>query len=207
MSGRGQRCPWCGDQPDYIAYHDHVWGRPVAQRNELFEKLCLDGQQAGLSWLTILRKQQGYRDAFAGFEPESVARFTDQDVETCLGNPAIVRNRKKIESIVGNARALLAMEEGGEDFASFLWSFTGGRPLINAWQSQDQVPTEIAESRAMSRALRHRGFRFVGPTICYAFMQAVGMINDHLLDCPVREETRKLSDAFVFPLRDRSGPF
>ncbi len=207
MSAEGQRCPWCGDQPDYIEYHDDVWGRPVAGRNELFEKLCLDGQQAGLSWLTILRKQQGYRDAFADFMPETVAAFTDQDIEAKLGNPAIVRNRKKLEAIVGNARAVLAMEESGEDFAVFLWSFTGGRPLINAWQSQDQVPTESPESRAMSRALRHRGFRFVGPTICYAFMQAVGMINDHLLGCPVRAETRKVSEAFALPLRDRSGPY
>lgn len=206
MTAEQQRCPWCGDQPDYIAYHDKVWGRPVAGRNELFEKLCLDGQQAGLSWLTILRKQQGYRDAFADFIPETVAAFTEEDIEACLANPAIVRNRKKILSIVGNARALLAMESNGEDFAAFLWFFTGGQPLINAWQAHSQVPTESPESRAMSRALRQRGFRFAGPTICYAFMQAVGMVNDHLLGCPVREETRKLSEAFFLPLRDRSGP-
>lgn len=206
MSSESTRCPWCGSQPDYIAYHDQVWGRPVAGRNELFEKLCLDGQQAGLSWLTILRKQQGYRDAFAGFQPETLNGFTEPDVQALLGNPAIVRNRKKIESIIGNARALLAMEDRGEDFTAFLWSFTGGRVQINHWQVQSEVPTESPESRAMSRALRKRGFRFVGPTICYAFMQAVGMVNDHLLDCPVRAETRRLSEAFALSIRDRSGP-
>ena len=187
------RCPWCGTQPDYIEYHDRVWGRPVTTRNELFEKLCLDGQQAGLSWLTILRKQGGYRAVFADFVPEALAEYTQADIERCLGDPRIVRNRSKAESIVGNARALLGMEAAGEDFVTFLWSFVGGEPVINEWHRMDEIPTETAESRAMSRALKKRGFRFVGPTICYAFMQAVGMVNDHLVGCPVRAETVTLS--------------
>lgn len=183
------RCPWCGDQPDYIDYHDNVWGRPVTDRNELFEKLCLDGQQAGLSWLTILRKQQGYRARFADFIPERLARYTESDIVQCLTDRRIVRNRRKVEAIIGNARALLAMEAAGEDFAAFLWSFVGGAPIINEWQAMEEIPTETPESRAMSRALKQRDFRFVGPTICYAFMQAVGMVNDHLVGCPVRSET------------------
>lgn len=187
------RCPWCGTQPDYIEYHDRVWGRPVTARNELFEKLCLDGQQAGLSWLTILRKQAGYRAVFADFMPERLAGFTQTDIEHCLQDRRVVRNRRKAEAIVGNARALLAMEADGEDFSTFLWSFVGGAPIINEWHHMDEIPTETPESRAMSRALKKRGFRFVGPTICYAFMQAVGLVNDHLVTCPVRAETLALS--------------
>ena len=191
--GTDGRCPWCGTQPDYIDYHDNVWGRPVTARNELFEKLCLDGQQAGLSWLTILRKQAGYRAVFADFVPETLAGYTQAEIERCLEDRRIVRNRRKAVAIVGNARALLAMEADGEDFTRFLWSFVGGAPVINEWSSMDEIPTETPESRAMSRALKERGFRFVGPTICYAFMQAVGMVNDHLLTCPVRAETVELS--------------
>ena len=187
------RCPWCGNQPDYIEYHDTVWGRPVTARNELFEKLCLDGQQAGLSWLTILRKQAGYRAVFSDFIPESLAEYTASDIDRCLEDRRIVRNRRKAESIVGNARALLAMEADGESFSTFLWSFVGGAPIINEWTHLDEIPTETPESRAMSKALKKRGFRFVGPTICYAFMQAVGMVNDHLVTCPVRPETVALS--------------
>lgn len=183
------RCPWCGNQPDYVDYHDNVWGRPVTGRNELFEKLCLDGQQAGLSWLTILRKQQGYRAAFADFIPEELADYTETDIARCLEDRRIVRNRRKVEAIVGNARALLAMEDAGEDFVNVLWSFVGGAPIINEWETMEQIPTETPESRAMSSALKKRGFRFAGPTICYAFMQAVGMVNDHLTSCPVRPET------------------
>ncbi|TDT44167.1 DNA-3-methyladenine glycosylase I [Halospina denitrificans] len=191
--GTDGRCPWCGNQPDYIEYHDNVWGRPVTARDELFEKLCLDGQQAGLSWLTILRKQAGYRAVFADFIPETLAEYTQADIERCLQDRRIVRNRRKAESIVGNARALLAMEADEENFTRFLWSFVGGAPIINEWNRMDEIPTETPESRAMSRALKKRGFRFVGPTICYAFMQAVGMVNDHLVTCPVRAETLALS--------------
>lgn len=183
------RCPWCGDAPDYVAYHDRVWGRPVTGRNELFEKLCLDGQQAGLSWLTILRKQTGYRNRFEGFQPERLATWGSPEIEAALSDTGIVRNRRKVEAIVGNARALLAMENEHEPFSAFLWSFVNDRPIINQFQTIQEVPDETPESRAMARALRKRGFRFVGPTICYAFMQAVGMVNDHLLDCPIRDET------------------
>ncbi|WP_295718378.1 DNA-3-methyladenine glycosylase I [uncultured Halovibrio sp.] len=183
------RCPWCGDAPDYIEYHDRVWGRPVTDRNELFEKLCLDGQQAGLSWLTILRKQSGYRQRFEAFQPERLAGWGEPEIEAALSDTGIVRNRRKVEAIVGNARALLAMEQDGEAFSAFLWSFVNHQPIINEFHHVQEIPDETAESRAMSRALKKRGFRFVGPTICYAFMQAVGMVNDHLLGCPVREET------------------
>ncbi|MGM0433659.1 MAG: DNA-3-methyladenine glycosylase I [Pseudomonadota bacterium] len=183
------RCPWCGDAPDYIEYHDRVWGRPVTDRDDLFEKLCLDGQQAGLSWLTILRKQAGYRRRFEAFEPERLANWGELEIEAALSDAGIVRNRRKVEAIVGNARALLAMERGGEDFSTFLWSFVDHQPIINEFRDVQEIPDETTASRAMSRALKKRGFRFVGPTICYAFMQAVGMVNDHLLGCPVRAET------------------
>ncbi|MGM0450130.1 MAG: DNA-3-methyladenine glycosylase I [Pseudomonadota bacterium] len=183
------RCPWCGDAPDYVDYHDRVWGRPVTGRDELFEKLCLDGQQAGLSWLTILRKQTGYQRRFEGFQPERLAAWGEPEIGAALTDSGIVRNRRKVEAIVGNARALLAMENNGELFSAFLWSFVNDRPIINEFHTVQEIPDETPESRAMSRALKKRGFRFVGPTICYAFMQAVGMVNDHLLGCPVREET------------------
>ncbi|MEQ6885736.1 DNA-3-methyladenine glycosylase I [Salicola sp. Rm-C-2C1-2] len=183
------RCPWCGDAPDYIEYHDHVWGRPITGRNELFEKLCLDGQQAGLSWLTILRKQSGYRQRFEAFQPEQLAAWGEEQIVAALNDPGIVRNRRKVEAIIGNAQALLAMEQAGEDFSRFLWSFVNHQPIINEFRDVHEIPDETAESRALSRALKKRGLRFVGPTICYAFMQAVGMVNDHLLGCPVRSET------------------
>ena len=187
------RCPWCGDAPDYIDYHDQVWGRPVTDRNDLFEKLCLDGQQAGLSWLTILRKQSGYRQRFEAFQPERLATWGEAEIQAALADPGIVRNRRKVEAVIGNARALLAMEASGEDFSRFLWSFVNHQPIINEFRDVREIPDETAESRALSRALKKRGLRFVGPTICYAFMQAVGMVNDHLLGCPVREETLALS--------------
>ena len=178
------RCPWVTQDPQYIAYHDTQWGRPVTDSRELFEKLCLDGQQAGLSWLTILKRSDGYRRAFANFDPQQIARFGAEDVERLRQDSGIIRNRLKIESIIKNARAYLAMEAEGIDFATFLWSFVGGKVQINHWQSVREVPTSSPESDAMSRALKQRGFNFVGTTICYAFMQAVGMVNDHELGCP-----------------------
>ena len=178
------RCPWVTHDPQYIAYHDTQWGRPVTDSRELFEKLCLDGQQAGLSWLTILKRSDGYRRAFANFEPQQIARFGVEDVERLRQDSGIIRNRLKIESIIKNARAYLAMEAEGIDFATFLWSFVGGKVQINHWQSVSEAPTSSPESDAMSRALKQRGFNFVGTTICYAFMQAVGMVNDHELGCP-----------------------
>lgn len=178
------RCPWVTQDPQYIAYHDTQWGRPVTDSRELFEKLCLDGQQAGLSWLTILKRSDGYRRAFANFDPQQIARFGAEDVERLRQDSGIIRNRLKIESIIKNARAYLAMEAEGIDFATFLWSFVGGKVQINHWQSVSEAPTSSPESDAMSKALKQRGFNFVGTTICYAFMQAVGMVNDHELGCP-----------------------
>ena len=185
-----ERCSWCGDDPQYVEYHDKVWGRPVYDAKVLFEKLCLDGQQAGLSWITILRKQANYEQAFANFEPSIVAEFDEAKVEELMQNKGIVRNRLKVNSIIKNARAFLKYEQehGDGSFAEFLWNFVGGQPIQNKWQSMDEVPAETDESKAMSKALKKLGFSFVGPTICYAFMQAVGMVNDHLVKCPAYKQ-------------------
>lgn len=182
-----ERCSWCGNDPQYVEYHDKVWGRPVYDGKVLFEKLCLDGQQAGLSWITILRKQHNYEQAFANFEPNSIVLFDDAKVEELMQNTGIVRNRLKINSIIKNAKAYLDYEaEHGEGaFGKLLWSFVGDEPTQNYWQSMAEVPAETEESKAMSKQLKKLGFSFVGPTICYAFMQAVGMVNDHLVNCPV----------------------
>ena len=174
------RCPWVPEEiPEYVAYHDDEWGVPTHDERRLFELLVLEGAQAGLSWLTILRKREGYRRCFADFDLDAVARFGARDVERLMGDPGIVRNRAKIEAAIGNAKA--ALELGGLD--AFLWSFVGGRPLQNSWKKLGEVPAETAESKAMSKELKGRGFRFVGPTICYAFMQAAGLVNDHTVDC------------------------
>ena len=179
------RCGWVNDDPRYQAYHDHEWGVAEFDSRALFEKLCLDGQQAGLSWFTILCKIPNYRAAFANFEPELIATFTDQDVERLMKMPeaGIVRNRLKIRSIITNARAYQQMEQEGINFSDWLWQFVGGSSVINHWPSSNEVPTRTPESQAMARALKKRGFSFVGETICYAFMQATGMVNDHLLCC------------------------
>lgn len=181
----GNRCGWVGDDPLYRAYHDHVWGRPVYDAKELFAKLCLDGQQAGLSWITILKKQQNYEQAFANFDPAIIATFDETKVAELMTNAGIVRNRLKIESIIRNAKGYLAYTASGQDFSTFLWSFVGGKPIVNHFSSMAQMPSQTPESEAMSKALKKLGFNFVGPTICYAFMQAVGMVNDHLVDCMV----------------------
>ncbi|MGI2171548.1 DNA-3-methyladenine glycosylase I [Shewanella sp. MF05960] len=177
------RCGWVSEDPLYQHYHDTVWGRPEYDAKHLFEKLCLDGQQAGLSWITILKKQQNYQQLFAGFEPRLIVEFDQEKVEALMLEPGIVRNRLKINSIIKNAKAYMAFVEQGNDFSSFLWSFVGGVPRVNQFESLSQVPAQTAESEAMSKALKKLGFNFVGPTICYAFMQAVGMVNDHTTDC------------------------
>ena len=177
------RCAWCGSDPLYVAYHDRQWGVPVRDERELFEMLVLEGAQAGLSWLTILRKREGYRRAFAAFDPEKVARFDARRVERLLADPGIVRNRLKVESAVRNARGVLALRRTHGGLARFLWGFVGDRPTQNRWGSPGQIPARSAASDAMSRALRELGFGFVGPTVCYAFMQAVGLVNDHTTDC------------------------
>ena len=178
-----RRCSWCGSDPLYRAYHDEQWGVPLADERRLFEMLVLEGAQAGLSWLTILRKREGYRRAFDGFDPEKVARYDARRIRRLLANPGIVRNRLKVESAVRNARGVLALRETRSGLASFLWDFVGGEPRQNRWGSLVEIPARTAESDAMSRALRNLGFGFVGPTVCYAFMQAVGMVNDHTTDC------------------------
>jgi DNA-3-methyladenine glycosylase I len=177
------RCAWVGDDPLYRAYHDHEWGVPVHDDNLLFEFLILEGAQAGLSWLTILRKRSGYRDAFAGFDPEVVARFDGAKVAELLANPGIVRNRLKVASAISNARAFLAVQQEFGSFDAYQWRFVDGRPICNTWKSIREVPASTPVSDAMSRDLKQRGFRFVGSTICYAHMQAVGMVNDHTVDC------------------------
>jgi DNA-3-methyladenine glycosylase I len=180
MSEELTRCPWPGDDPLYVAYHDFEWGVPEWDDRALFEKLLLDGFQAGLSWITILRKREAFRRAFSGFVPEKIARFGPARVQRLMGDAGIVRNRAKIDSAIANARAYVAQ---GGGFAEFLWGFVGGRPRVNRFRTLRELPAETDESRSMSKELRRRGFRFVGPTICYAFMQAVGMVNDHLVSC------------------------
>lgn len=178
-----ERCFWAGTDPLYLSYHDQEWGVPVHDDRTIFEFLILEGAQAGLSWITILRKRENYRAAFAQFDPEKVARFDDQKIAELLGNPGIVRNRRKIESAVLNARLFLKVQEEFGAFDRYIWQFVGGRPKKNSWKIPQEIPAETAESRAMSKDLIRRGFRFVGPTICYAHMQATGMVNDHTIDC------------------------
>ncbi|GGW96333.1 DNA-3-methyladenine glycosylase I [Alteromonas halophila] len=176
------RCGWLTNDPQYIEYHDNVWGRPVTDSKTLFAKLCLDGQQAGLSWLTILKKQASYEAAFHHFDPHRIVAMTDGELDALMHNKGIVRNRLKIASVVKNARGYLAIEKE-MPFTDFIWQFTNHKTIINAWDSLSQVPTATEESKAMSKALKKRGFSFVGETICYAFMQAVGMVNDHETHC------------------------
>ena len=190
------RCGWCGTEEIYVNYHDQVWGRPVADSRELFEKLCLDGQQAGLSWITILKKQANYEKAFDQFNPEKIARYTDKRVEKLLQNPGIVRNRLKVNSIIKNARAYLAMEEAGTPFNEFIWQFVDGKPIINEFTDMSQVPANTEVSDQMSKALKKAGFSFVGSTIVYAFMQAVGIVNDHLVSCHCYQPCAKAQKAF-----------
>ena len=178
------RCEWAPlDQPRYLAYHDEEWGVPVHDDVRLFEMLTLEGAQAGLSWSTILNKREGYRQAFRGFDPAKVARFSPATVERLLQNPAIVRNRLKVESTVQNARAALEVQRDVGSLDAYLWTFVDGAPIVNRWRSLGDLPAETDRSRAMSKDLKRRGFRFVGPTVCYAFMQACGLANDHVVDC------------------------
>ncbi len=177
------RCAWANGGPLEIEYHDTEWGVPSRDDRHLFEMLILEGAQAGLSWSTILRKRENYRKAFAGFDPFKVARFNARKRAALMRDPGIVRNRLKIEATVANARQVLAVQDEHGSLAAYLWQFVDGRPVVNAWTALGQVPAETAASRAMSKALIKRGFRFVGPTICYAFMQATGMVNDHITTC------------------------
>ena len=177
------RCAWIGADPIYVAYHDEEWGVPEWDDQALFEKLILDGFQAGLSWLTILKKRDNFRHAFHGFDPQRIAAYTPDDVARLMADAGIVRNRAKIEATIGNARGWLDIMENGDGFSDFLWGFVDGKPTVNRWRRLSDVPAETTVSKALSKALKARGFRFVGPTIVYAFMQAVGMVNDHTTDC------------------------
>ena len=177
------RCAWAGTEPLYVAYHDQEWGVPVHDDRLLFEFLILEGAQAGLSWATILRKRENYRLAFDNFEPALVARYDDQKVAALLANPGIVRNRLKVASAIQNARAFLQVQEQFGSFAAYMWQFVDGKPRVNAWRTMADIPAQTDESRRLSKDLIQRGFRFVGPTIIYAHMQAVGMVNDHVVDC------------------------
>ncbi len=184
MTDGRPRCSWAGDtDPLYLAYHDVEWGVPLHDPVRLFELICLEGAQAGLSWSTILHRRDGYRSAFAGWDPEAVARFGADDQARLLADPRIIRNRAKVASAIGNARAFQALRKDGLDPTAHLWSFVEGRPVQNAWKALAEIPPETDASRAMARDLRRRGLSFVGPTICYAFMQSAGMVNDHLVRC------------------------
>jgi DNA-3-methyladenine glycosylase I len=177
------RCAWCGDDPLYVRYHDSEWGEPLHEDNRLFEFLVLEGAQAGLSWITILRKRDTYRRAFDDFDPHRVAGYGQKKIEGLLSNPGIIRNRLKIASAVRNARAFIQIQQEFGSFDAYLWRFVEGRPMQNRWKTLKEIPAETKESRALSNDLIRRGCSFVGPTICYAFMQAVGMVNDHVMEC------------------------
>ena len=188
------RCPWATSDPLYVSYHDEEWGVPLHDERRLFEMLVLEGAQAGLSWLTILRRREGYRRAFDRFDPQAVARYGPRDVERLLADDGIIRNRLKIDSAINNARAFLAVQEAFGSFDSYVWQFVDGRPTQNTWTTLEEVPAQTPVSNTMSKDLRKRGFTFVGPTICYAHMQATGMVNDHLSGCFRHREVRLLTE-------------
>ena len=177
------RCPWCLGDPDYLRYHDREWGVPLKNSRKLFEFLVLDGAQAGLSWLTILKRRESYRKAFDDFDIEKIARYGDKDITRLLGDTGIIRNKLKICSTIGNARAYCKMEEAGENFGKWLWNWVDGKPVVNHWKTLDEIPASTKLSEDISRELKKKGFSFVGPTIIYAFIQAAGLVNDHLVDC------------------------
>jgi len=183
MKEQPTRCPWCGNDPLYRSYHDQQWGIPVHDDTLLFEMLLLEGAQAGLSWLTILRKRENYRHAFDGFNPDKIAAYDDTDRARLLADAGIVRNRLKIESAIKNARAVLRIQQEFGSLDDYFWQFVAGEPVINHWQSMADIPARTPTSDQMSKDLKQRGCNFVGSTICYAFMQATGMVNDHLVDC------------------------
>jgi DNA-3-methyladenine glycosylase I len=185
------RCEWCGTDPLYVKYHDDEWGLPVHDDRRLFEFLILEGAQAGLSWLTILKKRENYRKAFHGFDPRKIAAYSVRDVQRLLADPGIVRNRLKIESTIGNARGVLEIMDRFGSFDAFIWRYVDYQPKQNAWRSLAELPASTELSDTISKDLKKRGFNFVGSTICYAFMQAVGMVNDHVVDCFRFDEVKK----------------
>ncbi|WP_036768305.1 DNA-3-methyladenine glycosylase I [Photorhabdus australis] len=181
------RCHWVTTDPEYLTYHDDEWGKPQKDSQKLFEMICLEGQQSGLSWLTILKKREGYRKCFHQFDPERIAVMNENDVERLMQDRTIVRNRAKINAIINNARAYLKMQQQGEEFGAFIWHFVDNKPIINQWETITEVPVKTEISDALSQALKKRGFKFIGSTTCYAFMQAVGLINDHIISCLCRK--------------------
>jgi DNA-3-methyladenine glycosylase I len=187
------RCPWCGDDPLYVAYHDGEWGVPVRDDRTLFEFLVLEGAQAGLSWLTVLRKRAGYRKAFADFDAAQVARFSDDALERLLEDPAIVRNRLKVFGARRNAQAFLTVQQQFGSFSEYIWGFVNGQPIQNRWRTMSEVPAVTPLAEQISKDMKQRGFTFVGPTILYAHMQATGMVNDHLVHCPRHAECAALA--------------
>ncbi|MAV18063.1 MAG: DNA-3-methyladenine glycosylase [Alphaproteobacteria bacterium TMED110] len=189
-------CTWPGTDIQYVAYHDTEWGVPETDSRALFEKLILDGFQAGLSWITILRKRDNFRSAFDDFEPEIIARYTEKDIQRCLNDAGIIRHRGKIEATIGNAQAFLNLHDAGQEFNDFCWQFVDGKPLINTFKTTQEIPAQTDASRDLSKALKQAGFKFCGPVIVYAFMQAVGMVNDHLIDCPQHGKCKSLAENF-----------
>lgn len=186
-----KRCDWVTDHQVYIDYHDKEWGRPLVDERKLFELLCLEGQQAGLSWLTILKKRENFREAFDSFNPEVIAGYSEEKIEELMQNKGIIRNRLKINSIVKNAQAYMAVKEGGESFSDYIWQFVDGQTIVNKWERHEEVPSETVISRKMSKQMKKDGFTFVGPTICYAYMQSAGLVNDHETTCSCYEEINK----------------
>ncbi|HEX3014674.1 MAG TPA: DNA-3-methyladenine glycosylase I [Methanobacterium sp.] len=184
------RCPWAREDPLIIEYHDKEWGIPVHDDNVLFEFLILEGVQAGLSWITVLRKRENYRKTFDNFDPAKIALYNEEKIEELMNNPGIIRNRRKINSAVTNAKAVLEIQKEFDSFDSYIWQFVGGKQVQNRWKDMTDVPPFTVESQDMSKDLKNRGFKFVGPTICYAFMQAVGMVNDHIISCFRHEEVK-----------------
>lgn len=191
MANNDSRCPWCGTDPLYVAYHDEEWGVPETDSRSLWEMLILEGFQSGLSWITILRKRENFRAAFAGFAPDVIASWGDSEVARLLDNTGIIRSRLKIEATIQNARSYLKLEQD-EGFSDFIWSYVEGRPIQNSYQSLSDIPSKTPLSETLSKDLKKRGFKFCGPTIAYAFMQAVGMVNDHVITCPSYAKVRNL---------------
>ncbi|MEK3966454.1 MULTISPECIES: DNA-3-methyladenine glycosylase I [Paenibacillus] len=183
------RCAWVNEDPLYIAYHDEEWGKPLYDDRKLFELLMLEGMQAGLSWYTVLKKRAHYREVFDGFDPEKIVHYDELKIAELMNDPGIIRNRLKIDSIIRNAKVYLQISAETGSFSDYLWSFVGGAPTLNHWKTRADVPASTAQSDAMSKALKKRGMKFVGSTICYAFMQASGMVDDHSLDCFCRNST------------------
>jgi len=186
-----QRCKWCTSDELYQNYHDKEWGVPLYDSDKLFEFIVLEGVQAGLSWITVLRKRENYRQAFDNFDAKKIARYTPKRIEKLLQNPGIIRNRLKVESAVKNAKAYLAMQDEGIDLSEFLWEIAGGEPVINHWKKDERIPAQTPTSERMAKALKKKGFSFVGPTTIYAFMQASGMVNDHLVTCFRHKECQR----------------